>query len=1694
MMVPPKKTKHKLPLLLAVVAVAAMVVLLAATMTPSATSAVGAPRMTQQTPFAPQGVAGVSVIGDFVWQDDDRDGQQDAGEPGIDGVLVKLWLDDGDGQFDPTQDTLIDQMTTGDDPSTPGVEHGWYLFDNLDGVNDYWVEIDASNFDPGGPLENYELTSDGAYGPNPMFVSLPTEPSEFYDADFGYAPQAATIAVTKTAHPASLPEPGGTVTFTVSIENLSATTSVTIDTLNDSVHGDLNGQGDCVAPQTIAAGDTYTCQFSANVSGNAGDSETDVVTASGVDGNQNPVDGQDDATVTITDAPSSMQVLKSANPASLPEPGGDVTFTVQVNNTSSADAITLNALNDSVYGDLNGKGDCAVPQTIAPGASYSCQFTETVSGNAGDAHTNTVTADATDDDGNPLSSSDDATVTITNASSSIVVIKSANPTSVATPGDDVTFTVEVQNTSSADTVTITSLTDNVYGNLNGQGSCVTPISLTPGQTYTCSFTHFVGGDVGDAHTDTVTASGEDDDGNPVSDDDSATVDIVGVVSRLRITKIGEPRFILEPGGPVTFTIRIENTSGAYSIPIHTLEDTIYGDLNGQGTCSIPQTIPPGGTYECQFPGSVTGVAGDSETNTVTVIGEDPDGYDMSDADSETINIISPTSSIALTKTADPTELVEPGGLVHFTIVITNTSNSGYPVTINTLTDTVYGDLNGQGTCSLPQTINAGASYSCVFIANVTGEPGFHETNIATATGEDSQGNPVQSSDSADVTIIDSPASLALSKVANPTSVPEPGGPVNFTLTITNTSAVDTVTLDTLTDTIYGNLDGKGNCSLPQTLAAGAHYTCSFTETVNGNAGDSETDIAIVTGTDDDGIGVHASDDATVNITDVPASIALTKTADPTNLPEPGGPVNFTVVITNTSPADEVTIETLVDSVHGDLNGQGTCSVPQTLAVGATYTCSFTADVMGNAGYVETDVVSATGTDDDGSGVSANDDADVFITDALPSIVLTKTANPATVPEPGGVVSFTITITNTSPGDAVNILTLADSVFGDLNGLGDCSVPQLIPIGGSYSCTFTQIIRGNEGDTHTNVAIASGFDDENNPVVDSDEEVVTVGPPSSVPGCISGYKVDDLHVGLPGWTIHTRPVGSATPEYTAVTDGSGYFEFQDLTPGQWEVWEEMQNGWEPVTSDRFEVTVFSGDNCVQVRFKNRQAPTTPTPTPTATRPTSTPMVTPTPTATTPHPRPTSTPTPTPPCPCPTPTFTPTPTPSSPQGCENARLQFNIWGRDYDIPLWDDDQVWSVNGLPWQRATLFTVTGFNGNVTWRQYQPYWHEQVGGYTYVYPGGHAGDLFQLYVYTYCGTLQLLGAIDDPTPTPPAPGPMGYRVWVPVIFNVGIVAANPPATATPTPTPAVIEPSQAPVAGLRTPNDVAYNPATGRLYITNRDANSVLVLDAQHFQRLASVDVCDQPFGVDVNAKTNRIYVACAGSHQVAVINGATNALLKTIDVGIFPTYMDVNEKTNRIYVVAHDSRRLEEINGVTNVVVRKISVPAGAFGLAVDAVRNRVYVGSRDRNRISVIDVDSWSLLRSYHANDEEDRGSPFALAFNPNNSRLYVTYRGPTFYTRLGVFRATDEGLKRETNIDLPDGGKDATGKLDVNLATNHVFVPNTASNSISIIDGRTNRIIKTVQVGKGPFGVAVNRDTGLAYVGAKLANQLWLVPDH
>ncbi|MDZ7270725.1 MAG: GEVED domain-containing protein [candidate division KSB1 bacterium] len=117
--------------------------------------------------FRMDGVPG--SIGDWVFEDVDGDGVPDAGEPGIAGVVLKLYRDsDGSGTLDPAVDVLVGDESTD--------ESGSYRFTDVSpGV--YFVDVDETTLPPA-------MTLTSGHDPaGPIEISFGTS---YDEADFGY--------------------------------------------------------------------------------------------------------------------------------------------------------------------------------------------------------------------------------------------------------------------------------------------------------------------------------------------------------------------------------------------------------------------------------------------------------------------------------------------------------------------------------------------------------------------------------------------------------------------------------------------------------------------------------------------------------------------------------------------------------------------------------------------------------------------------------------------------------------------------------------------------------------------------------------------------------------------------------------------------------------------------------------------------------------------------------------------------------------------------------------------------------------------------------------------------------------------------------------------------------------------------------------------------------------------------------------------------------------------------------------------------------------------------------------------------------------------------------------------------------------------------------------------------------------------
>ncbi|MDQ3756627.1 MAG: DUF11 domain-containing protein [Actinomycetota bacterium] len=537
--------------------------------------------------------------------------------------------------------------------------------------------------------------------------------------------------------------------------------------------------------------------------------------------------------------------------------------------------------------------------------------------------------------------------------------------------------------------------------------------------------------------------------------------------------------------------------------------TFSGLTDFVGTYDFTETVPGGWTLSSIGCNPSTGTTTNVGTATASVTLTEGATVECTFDNADVI----PTISVA--KSGTPTTVSEPGGNVSFGVVVTNNS-SVEPVTLTSLSDNPYGNVTQAAptnpdvvstTCSVPQPLAASGTYSCSFVARVSGNAGSSHTDTVTASATDTAGNTISATGSATVTVTNVDPTVSITKTANPSTVPEPGGQVSFGLSITNTSP-ESVTLYEVSDAPYGNQDTA--CGVPRTLAAGQTITCAFTGQVTGNAGSTHTDTATAKVRDDETKTASSSASATVTVTDESPSVTVTKSPSPSTVPEPGGRVSFVVVVDNGS-VEPVTLFELDDSIYGDLASganpallASTCAVPVTIAVGDDATCSFTVDVKGNAGHQETNTVTAKARDDERNVAQATADAIVTVTDVKPTLVLDKTASKAVV-RTGETVTYDYAV-STSRAESLRGVKVTDDkcspvtfAGGDTDGDGELDPGETW----RYTCATALIA------TTTNTAVATAADDEGNAANATDTATVKVEDPTAAiePTAVLGVVVE-----------------------------------------------------------------------------------------------------------------------------------------------------------------------------------------------------------------------------------------------------------------------------------------------------------------------------------------------------------------------------------------------------------------------------------------------------------------------------------------------------------------------------------------------------------------------------------------------------------
>lgn len=204
-------------------------------------------------------------------------------------------------------------------------------------------------------------------------------------------------------------------------------------------------------------------------------------------------------------------------------------------------------------------------------------------------------------------------------------------------------------------------------------------------------------------------------------------------------------------------------------------------------------------------------------------------------------------------------------------------------------------------------------------------------------------------------------------------------------------------------------------------------------------------------------------------------------------------------------------------------------------------------------------------------------------------------------------------------------------------------------------------------------------------------------------------------------------------------------------------------------------------------------------------------------------------------------------------------------------------------------------------------------------------------------------------------------------------------------------------------------------------------------------------------------------GPDVVTVIDTATNLIVATIPVGDFPGGIAVSPDGSRV-VVGHgiSGGFVSIIDASRNVVLA--TLPTGnSAGIAISP-EGIAFVAA---NGLTVIDTFALNLVKTINIQAE-------GVVLSPDGSRLYVTSSGNPPVGALTAYDSTTF-----TKIGSVGVG-DSPRSFAVTPSGRFLYVPNHASDTVSVVDTAALSIVTTVPVGDGPLAIAITPDGEQAFV--------------
>lgn len=295
--------------------------------------------------------------------------------------------------------------------------------------------------------------------------------------------------------------------------------------------------------------------------------------------------------------------------------------------------------------------------------------------------------------------------------------------------------------------------------------------------------------------------------------------------------------------------------------------------------------------------------------------------------------------------------------------------------------------------------------------------------------------------------------------------------------------------------------------------------------------------------------------------------------------------------------------------------------------------------------------------------------------------------------------------------------------------------------------------------------------------------------------------------------------------------------------------------------------------------------------------------------------------------------------------------------------------------------------------------------------------------------------------------------------------------------------------------------------YVSSEKDDALTVIDLATLTVKGSVPTCKRARHLQLLPGGKQLMVACTDSNAADVIDLASGKSVRRVPLGDEPEAFDLSPDGKIVYVSNEDEAEASFIDAATGKVLQSVKVGAEPEGVKVSADGKTLYITSEVASLVHVIDTATGKVLKNVKVGQR-----PRRFALTPDGKELWVTNEldatvsilSTATHSVIATLPFEVKGARKEdispVGITMSRDGKRAfvalgkanhvafvdvaarkvtqlalVGKRAWNVALDkaeaRLFVVNGMSDDLTVVDAKTAKPLKTVPVGRVPYGVVI-----------------------